>query len=90
MLVNQRPSDEVLLKTFHDFTNKPIGYNILGTHSAIPEEDVFEHKYGTMITSAAVIGAIGIGYILHRGGKLFDFTKFVKRRYFHSRFAVYF
>lgn len=78
MLVNQRPSDEVLLKTFHDFTNKPIGYNILGTQSVVPAEDVFEHKYGTIITSAAVIGAIGIGYIIHRGGKLFDFTKFVK------------
>ena len=64
MLVNQRPSDEVLLKTFHDFTNKPIGYNILGTPSAVPAEDVFEHKYGTIITSAAVIGAIGIGYII--------------------------
>ena len=78
MLVSQRPSDEVLLKTFNKFTNKPIGYNILGTYSVAPKEDTFERKYGTIITTASIAGAVGLAYIINRGGKLFDFTKFVK------------
>ena len=78
MLISQRPSDEVLLKTFNKFTNKPIGYNILGNQSIVPKEDAFERKYGTAITTASIAGAIGLAYIINRGGKLFDFTKFVK------------
>ncbi len=78
MNVSQRPTDEVLLKTFNKFTNKPIGYNILGYQSVEHKEDVFERKYGSIITTASIAGAIGLAYIIHRGGKLFDFTKFVK------------
>ena len=79
MLVSQRPSDEILLKTFNKFTNKPIGHNILtGMERVEIKEDVFEKKYGTIITTASIAGAIGLAYIINRGGKLFDFTKFVK------------
>ncbi len=78
MQVSNRPTTVELSKTFAVFLN---GKPALST--ALPltetEEDKFERKYGMLYTGAALAGGAGLIYLLRRGGKLFNFTQFVKK-----------
>ncbi len=78
MQVQNRPTNVELSKTFAVFLDgKPVNSTALPNRET--EEDKFERKYGMYYTAGALVGGAGLVYLLHRGGKLFNFTNFVKK-----------
>ena len=78
MIVSNRPTQEELLQTFAPFINKT-QINKTTSSPKLSQNDQFEKKYGIIYTGTALAAGAGILYFLHRGGKLFNFTNFVKK-----------
>ena len=78
MIISNRPTSAELSKTFAVFLDgKPADKITLPKFNV--EEDQFERKYGKLYTAAALAGGAGLAYLLGRGGRLFNFTNFVKK-----------
>ena len=82
MEVSNYPQQADLLKTFAPFTDEK-----RMSRCCLPEknltndikQDKFEKKYGMLYTGGAILAGAGILFALHRGGKLFNFTDFIKK-----------
>ncbi len=80
MEIYNRPTQAELLKTFAQFTDESrISRPCLPNKEEA--KDKFEKKYGMLYTGAALVAGAGILLALHRGGKLFNFTEFVKKHF---------
>lgn len=79
MLVFNRPTNEELSKTFAVFIPENRIDTITLPVQKESTKDKFERKYGMLYTAGTIAAGTGILFALHRGGKLGNFTRYVKK-----------
>ncbi|MCR4881692.1 MAG: hypothetical protein K6A44_07065 [bacterium] len=79
MLVSNRPTNEELSKTFAVFIPENRRDTITLPQTKESMKDKFERKYGMLYTAGTIAAGAGILFALHRGGKLGNFTQYVKK-----------
>ena len=79
MITPNLSNNEQMMKTFAVFGPQKALNSAVLQHDKNEQKDKFERKYGMLYTAGSVVAGAGILYALFRGGKLVNFTQYVKR-----------